>query len=253
MARRPSQPHKKTSIGLLIEKLSFLPAVDTMLLEGVPPPDVAKYVQDEMGALKEVEPKALANALRARKKQREDTVKAFSSLPDPDIDDDDDDDGSEEEVFGADEEEEISKKYKPSSLAKSIYGRVKGGIKDLIELEALYLSQRSRIDRMVSLERRHGIFSKDVGREIVFAGELLMMRVKTKVDLGLDDTSEMPHLDLRRYSETTVGVLSNPESRHRVLSLLQRMARLGKLKSENPQGVEEEEIVLPLPVPPKKE
>lgn len=245
--KRPSQPHEKNSIGLLIEKLSFLGNVDTMLLEGVSSADVAKYIQEEMGALADLDPKSLSNALRVRKKQREDTARSYagsSRLPDPDDDDDDDDSG-----IGDDSEVKVEepKVQKPSALAKSIYARAKGGIKDLLELEAMYLTQRDRIDRMVDLEHSRGIFAKDVGAEIMYAGQLIMMRVKTKHDLGLDDTSDTPMIDMRRYSEETVAVLSNPESRHRVMSLLQRLARLGKLKDA---ASEDEQIILP---PPKTE
>lgn len=234
MARRPSRPIYRNSIGKMIESLSFLSSVDTMLMEGVPASDVAKYIQEEMGELKDQDSKALANALRARKRQKEEVARALSGQLGAEADDE----GVEAEV------EETPKHEKPGLLVKTLYARTKGGIRDLLELEAMYLTQRDRIDRMVETEARQGIFAKDVGQEIIFAKELILARVKTKKDLGIDDKSDTPELDIRKYSEQTVGVLSSPESRHRVLNLLERLAKSGKLKVE---AEPEEQIALPPP------
>lgn len=232
--RRPSQPDHKNSAGKLIENLTFLSNVDTMLLEGVAATDVALYIQQEMGQLVDLDPKSLANALRARKKQKEEVARAFSGRMADEVDG----------AAGVDPPVEVveTKVVRPTLLAKKLYARTRGGIRDLIELEAMYLTQRDRVDRMVQAEGEQGIFTKDVGAEIIYAGQLIMMRVKTKHDLGIDDTGDTPELDMRKYSEKTIGVLSNAKSRHKIMSLLNRLARAADL-SVDP----EEQIALPPP------
>lgn len=220
----------------MIEGLTFLSSIDTMLLEGVSAPDVAKYIQEEMGELKDVDPKALASALRVRRRQKEEVAHAFSGRMAAEAE------GDEPEVVNT------RAAVKPSLMSKKLAERQgKGGIKDLLELEALFLSQRDRLDRMVELEAKQGIFAKDVGAEILFAKEIILARTKVKKDLGVDDATDVPTLDMRRYSEETVGVLSKPESRHRVMSLLQRLSKMGKLKKTQAEPESEDQIVLPPP------
>ena len=65
------------------------------------------------------------------------------------------------------------------------------------------------------------------------ATKMLEKRFKDRVVLGQfgrGDSSRVS-LDVKVYSQNTVEVLSNPESRHRIVAVIERLARLGKLKA----------------------
>lgn len=223
----------------MIEDLPFLATIDMMLMENTPAADVAKYIQEDQGCLTDVNTKTLINALLARRKQRLEMSGMWS--------------GPTEEIAtikgtgeGDDPEEQFPLYRRPAqtpkTLVKKLYERGHRGIQDLVELEGLYLAQRDRIDRMMELEAKAGGFHEKMAGEITVAGELLWKRMRgmSKLGLGQQDEFSMT-LSVRGYSEGTAAVLSNPESRHRIMSILQRMVRAGQLQEP------EEEIVLPPP------
>ena len=97
----------------------------------------------------------------------------------------------------------------------------------------------------MELESAVGAFHDRGGQEIAIAANILMQRVQAKDKFGLGEGDEFElRLNVKTYSESTAEVLSKPDSRHRVMSLLERLARLGKLKSM----VESQQIALPPPV-----
>lgn len=235
--KRPSRPGTKSSVAKLIEKLPFLETVDTMLLENTPAADVAKYILDEQGALPGTNPKTLTNALLARRKQKLETegfgfVHAVRN----------EDMVNYREELGLDPSPRRAP-HAPRTLVRALYSRTKGGIKELLELEILYLAQRDRIDRIMEMESAVGAFHDRGGMEIAIAADILMKRVQAKNKFGLGEGDEFElRLNVRSYSKNTAEVLSRPESRHRVMSLLERMTRLGQLK-----GMTDVQIALPPP------
>lgn len=103
---------------------------------------------------------------------------------------------------------------------------------ELTELAALYRVQRRRIDRLVEIEAESGRPTAQMAREIQVATQLLIAREQIKIDLGLDGVEkraqEDPRISLAGYTERTQQVLANPESRHRILAIMERLTRLGE-------------------------
>ena len=73
------------------------------------------------------------------------------------------------------------------------------------------------------------------------ANDLLMARVAVKKEFGLIDGDQKfrEQLDIKGYSEKTVKTLSNPESRHRVVVLVEKLAKLEERKRARRTGASE--------------
>lgn len=103
---------------------------------------------------------------------------------------------------------------------------------ELGELAELYRVQRRRIDRLAEIEAESGRPAAQMAREIQVATQILIAREQIKIDLGLDGVAkraaEDPRISLVGYSENTQRVLSNPESRHRVMAIMERLTRMGE-------------------------
>lgn len=240
----------KPSIPVLIGNLPFVKTVDLMLMEGTPAVDVAKFIQEDQRALTEVKTVSLANALlrrrddlrkQASERVAEDSKRWFNTAGNPandellDDDEDDDgdmDDGSEPEALPGGRVGEVGQML-PSVIAKKIYERhVERGIDELVEVEALYIAQRHRIDRLTRLEAEKGGYIDNLNREFAVAHAMLGLRIEMKKTLGLTDGDQKfrEQLDIKGYSEKTQQTLSNPESRHRVVSLVEKLARMEERK-----------------------
>ncbi len=258
----------KPTIPQLIENLSFVKAIDLMLLEGASATNVAKFIHDDQKALVEIKPKALINALAARKealvaeaveKSSEQTRRWFdtevkstpkvTAVPDETEADDDEEDESDdhqavvlqfpggEKVGG-----EPLPKMIPSAVSRRIYDRhIKGGIDELVELEALYRTQIHRLDRLIAMEESKNGYIENLDKGIKVANELLMARVAVKKEFGLIDGDQKfrEQLDIKGYSEKTVKTLANPESRHRVVVLMEKLAKLEERKQARRSGSSE--------------
>lgn len=262
----------KPTIPQLIENLSFVKAIDLMLLEGVSATNVAKFIHDDQKALVEIKPKALINALAARKealvaeaveKSSEQTRRWFDTevkaklpkvTPVTTVDDEwsneDDEEESDdhnavvlqfpggEKVGGG----ELPPKMIPSAVSRRIYDRhIKGGIDELVELEALYRTQIHRLDRLIAMEESKNGYIENLDKGIKVANELLMARVAVKKEFGLIDGDQKfrEQLDIKGYSEKTVKTLANPESRHRVVVLMEKLAKLEERKQARRSGSSE--------------
>jgi len=234
MANEKGPPASRASIAKLIENLECLETVDVMLLEGTPAPDVAKFIQRDQGELPSVDERSLSNALLVRKHQRIEAGDWYGANKLRISDD-----GAEEVKPGSYRRPAKT----PSSLVKSLYSRTEGGIREYLELEALYLAQRDRIDRLMELESEIGAFSDQLSKEMAVANDIAINRHKIAKDLGLTGSESRLLNDFKGYSERTSAVLRNPESRHRVISIVERIAahaRRGLPKEVEP-------ISLPLP------
>jgi hypothetical protein len=237
------------SVGKLVEGLSCLTTVDVMLLEGVPVVDVAKFIQKDQGELTDINEKTLANALGARRLQRQEVDGYFGArIPRVDIDDlDDSADGNDDRPRLG---EYRRRAQTPSILTRNLYKRTEEGIKHMVELEGLYLAAKDRIDRWMELEAEAGAFSDRCGQEIVNAANIMAKHFEIAQELGLVEGGDRMKLtlDFKRYSAETAKVLSNPESRHRVISLVERLAQHAKKAAGVTMEMEQQEpVALPMP------
>ena len=249
----------KPSIPQLIDNLSFIKTIDMMLLEGTSATNVAKFIQDDQKSLTDVNEKVLVNALASRKdKLREKAVEksaeqtkewfgnASSDSSDDDDEDEDDDHGTANtNVFSFPGGEKVAPPLKmiPSAISRSIYDKkILGGLDELMETEAMYRTQRHRIDRLVTMEEEKGGYIDSLSREFKVANDLLMSRVAIKEKFGLidGDVKFREQLDIKGYSEKTIQTLTNAESRHRVVALVEKMANIEKRKSKRAAGQSEE-------------
>ena len=207
-----------------------------MLLENVPAPDVAKFVQETKKELTDVNSRTLSNALSARRRQRQEKSGWWGTEPSED----------EDEPLVDMEKLRMYRRMPqtPTRLikTKNLYDRTEGGIRDMIELEASYLAQRDRVDRLMELEALSGAFSDMTTRAFDSMNETLWKRIQARAKMNLGDGDSFDfNLSIRNYSQRTMEVLSNPESRHRIMSLLERLARFGKSRIPLPP------VSLPLP------
>ena len=130
----------------------------------------------------------------------------------------------------------------PSAISRRIHDRhIKRGIDELVELEALYRTQIHRIDRLVTMEENMNGYIENLDKGIKVANDLLMARVAVKKEFGLIDGDQKfrEQLDIKGYSEKTVKTLSNPESRHRVVVLVEKLAKLEERKRARRTGASE--------------
>jgi len=238
-AKRPARPRAKQKVGKLVEALPFLGEIDEMLIENVPSSIVAQFIQHDKGELTDINPESLANALTVRRRQKQETDGWWGAPQSTD--------------WGEDDDLRAMIKYRrlpatPGRVARSLYKRAEGGVKDMLELEASYLVKRDRCDRMLELEALSGAFSDITTRALDSMDETLWKRIQAqaKLNQGKPEGIEMS-LSIKNYSQETMEVLSNPESRHRIMSLLERMTRFGKARFPLPSET------LPLPRPASEE
>lgn len=198
-----------------IEGLWFLGEVDERLRRGEPAEMVAEYVVG-MGALVDVERHRLVSALRRRQVRL-----AGKSAVEA---------GMHRRWVGA---------AGDGVVVKGKVGRQAGeGLDELVELESLYRCVRDRLERLLALEEESGRYMSQLSRDIQAASELLAKRFEMRERLGMVDgcgrdgaAERARELADAGYSGRTVEVLSNPESRHRVVALVERLARVGGVGS----------------------
>ena len=226
----------RPNIAQRVEHLHFIADVDMMLAEGTPPHQVALFIQEESGELQDVTLKALARVLKTRSREVESAMDATGQKRrDGAWYAIDSDDGAET----PDVIERMNVRL-PSVIARGAKKRVDRGIDELAEMEALYLSQRDRIDRMIAVENRDGALSSRTSQEIAMAGELLMKSLSIKEKSGLIGTEAAISgnvRDLGSYARETAEVLQRPSSRRRIVSLVERFRRL------EDSSFDEEEVV----------
>jgi hypothetical protein len=92
------------------------------------------------------------------------------------------------------------------------------------------------------MEEEKGGYIDSLSREFKVANDLLMSRVAIKEKFGLidGDVKFREQLDIKGYSEKTIQTLANAESRHRVVSLVEKLANIEKRKSKRAAGQSEE-------------
>lgn len=248
-----------------IANLPFVKTVDQMLLEGVSCPDVAKFIQDDQGALDDFSADTLAEALRDRRDELRkaagppaESERRWFDRDTPEEQDDEDNLGAQArkgaKVFTLHQgggrkgkgdsggskipSNENYERPLPSSFARNLYKKLGKGIEELVESEALYLSQRARIDRLSDIEYESNGYLESLNRDYGKALDILRARVDIKEKLGLFDGDEKfrETLDIKSYSDKTAEVLNKPESRRRIVSLLERISKMGSGGETTPDG-----------------
>ena len=209
MTDPPTFPSKQ-SVADRIAALRSIDDIDEMLLEGSSCGDVAKLIQLGLEELLDVSHDTLARMLRERrsglqeraKKQQEEGGREAAIVP----------------VTGR-----IAGK-----LARNQYDRIRKGIERMIELECVYLAARDRVDGLFVKEQELGFPFEMTGREILVLAKLLEQHRKEDefVRAIMGDGLSHEKLDLRGYSEETARVLSKPDSRRRVVSIVERLKRV---------------------------
>ena len=218
MARKTVKP----TIDQMVGNLPFAETVDMMLLEGTPPSQVAHFIQGDQSSLMEINHGTLTTSLSRRK------ARIVAQL-----DDDGDPDTvpevieNESEWFNSGPSIDVrSGPMRPSILAKGAYKRIEEGIDEVHELEALFLAQRDRIDRLIVMEDSVGAFHDKASQEMSVAADILIKRITAKEKIGLLGNSKSKEIkDLRGYAKKTAEVLSRPDSRRRVISIVERIER----------------------------
>jgi len=168
------------------------------LAQGWPCPEVARFVQDIKGEYKNVTRVGLINILKSYRK----------TIP----------------------KAQMAKHLAPK-VAQRAVAVVEEGMDELVEMQKLYRLQMDRVDIDLKTERNINKLLPSMTQEIRTAREILHSYAQLKMDLGLSKR-QLGKLDVDarvvaeavvRYGDTVGEVISNPESRRKVLSLAQRL------------------------------
>jgi len=120
----------------------------------------------------------------------------------------------------------VSHRRAITKIIRKRHDRVVDAVDKLIELEALYLVQRDRLEWLLEEERKEGVPYNGMARNFVAATNTLLAHLKCESALLVtDDVDKDVTVDFDRYSENTAKALANPESRRRVVSLIERIQR----------------------------
>lgn len=113
-----------------------------------------------------------------------------------------------------------------TKAARKRYDKVIESVDRMLELEALYLVQRDRLEWLLEEEQKEGIPYNNMSRDFVAATNTLLAHLKVEMAvLGVPEEEKEVAVSFDRYSENTAKALANPESRRRVVSLIERIQR----------------------------
>jgi len=112
--------------------------------------------------------------------------------------------------------------------------RLSNGLNELEELEELYKKQFKRIEIEMTNELKIKKLLPQTGREIFYAMKLLKQSADLKMDLGiakrqLGEMSVTGHASVQignRYNEGVGSVMADPDSRRKVLSMVNALSVL---------------------------
>lgn len=213
----------KPTTAELVQDLGRIKDIDAMLQEGMSATDVADFIQDTLGEIRHVDRVSLANILRERSK----------SLPPPEM--------TAEEFPAAacpaahsDTDDYPEPPRRPGKIARSQYKKAKRGVDELLELESLYIAQRDRIDWLMGLEATENIPMPTLTDEISAARKILVDMADVRQKAGpsmarMGITLEIGTNPGAAMQSSINSVMSNPSSRHRVLTLVEKFKRLAAL------------------------
>lgn len=131
---------------------------------------------------------------------------------------------------------ELSMTSTNSVVSRNATKKVAEGLNELDEIERLYDIQMKRIDIGVSNEEKIKMLLPNTGKEVFVAMKLLKQSADLKMDLGLvkrnlgtmEVTGQLAAEVTERYGRDAIGkVISDPDSRRKVLGLAERLIALG--------------------------
>jgi hypothetical protein len=227
----------KPTVADCIQDLGRIKDIDAMLREGMPPVEIADFIQLTLREILHVERGTLADALRNRMKglpPKELTDDEFPAAACPAA------------LLGTNDGNDPPRS--PGRLARSQYKKARKGLDTSIELESLYLYQRDRLDWMAGIENDEGTPSPFIADEIKVAQKLLATIADVKKSAGPAMARLGFSLEIGEMQEGSPGtvmqnnisrVMSNPASRHRILSLVDKFRRIGALPDHVADGVAE--------------
>lgn len=218
MSKKRTPIKKKLSVVEQIALLSCIEDVDEMLLGEATATDVARFVQRDRGELTDVKEATLAKALSERR--RDLLMRVQTAMAD---------EAEDQETAAM---QDAIRPRVPGAIARGAYQKMRLGMDALIELESLYLSARDRIGQIMEWEADNQRFYGDMHKEFATAAGIIEKHAKLSSELGMagQDRFSM-RLDVRgmrsRHGSTIAEVLAKPESRHKVLALLDQLRSLG--------------------------
>jgi hypothetical protein len=125
---------------------------------------------------------------------------------------------------------------KNTAVLSAANRKIANGLNELEELEVLYTKQKRRIEIEMGNEEKINKLLPQTGREIFYAMKILKQSADLKMDLGiakrqLGEVSVTGHASVQigeRYHDGIGGVMSNPDSRRKVLGMVQTLAALSE-------------------------
>jgi len=188
-----------------IEELSVIDDIDEMLIEGSSCDSVARFIHSGLEELTDVSFDTLKARLNERRNKLRKSIVSQGERPAAMV---------------------PAKTRRLGRLARTQYDRMCQGVDRMIELECAYLAARDRLDFILDKEQDVGFPFEMTGREFLVLVKLLEQHGKeadrVRAIMG-DGNMSHEKLDLKGYSEETAKVLSNPASRRRVVSIVERL------------------------------
>jgi len=119
--------------------------------------------------------------------------------------------------------------------AKHANTKLSNGLNELSELQRLYEMQMKRVEIDVTNEQNINKLFPTTGREIFVAMKILKQSADLKMDLGLAKrqlgelavTGQASMQIASRHGEGVAGVMTDPDSRRRVLGMVETLMALG--------------------------
>ena len=180
------------------------PEVERRLRLGWATPELAKMIQDEYDELQHISEAYLRKLI--------DTVR--SEIPPA----------------------ELAMTSQNPVVARNAQKKLATGLNELEEIEKLYAMQMGRIEIDVVTERKINKLFPTTGREVFVAAKLLKQSSDLKAELGIYkkqlgtmEITAQGAIDIgQRYSNDGIAkVLTDPDKRRRVMSMVETLARLG--------------------------
>jgi hypothetical protein len=196
-----------------IKELACLDEVHRRVVSGYPPGAVATYIQAEMSESKDVTHDTLKKALIAYREDLSPTELLMPTMP---------------------------------KIVAQAAQKLNEGLDMLAEIEKLFRLQMERIGPAMALEKKLGILNPRVGGELMNAVRLLESHHEVSRDLGLIGARNLGKLEIgvgqnmilaagKKYGTKMEDVIANPESRRKLVHLMQRMGKLSSRMEPNGQ------------------
>lgn len=205
------RPQSRETRFVKLRSLKCFAEVHQRVLDGWPMPELARYIQDEKREYTDVTKDGLVAVLKEYR----------ASIPPG----------------------QLIQKRMPQVFHKAA-AEVAEGVDELKEMEKLYRLQMERIGIDVNTEKKINKLMPTVTQEIRVAREILSGMASLKMDLGIDkrhigqvdiDAKVQADITNKYGSQAVVAVLQNPESRRKVLGVVDRVLKLAG-KREGDEG-----------------